>query len=365
MTVMKRTLAAASLMAFAACSPAAPGGDGASSELHTNTPAPTVTADATATQAPTAPTTSEDAPPLLADPVFEEWSVPAGTRPHDAAPAAPADGRVWYAGQASGEAGLLDPATGQITRVDLGAGSAPHGVIVGEDGTAWFTDGGLNAIVAVDAETLEVTTYPLPTSDYANLNTATFDGDGILWFTGQSGIYGRLDPTSGDMEVIDAPRGRGPYGIATTPAGDVWFSSLAGSYIARIVDADGTLEIVDTPTPGGGARRVWSDSDGRLWVTEWNAGNLAMYDPGAGTWDTWRLPGDDPQPYAVFVDDADLVWVTDFGGDALVRFDATSEDFTAFPWPTPGAQVRQLLGRPGEVWGTGSGTDTVIVLRTR
>jgi virginiamycin B lyase len=309
--------------------------------------------------------TSETLPPLLAEPVFDEWQVPAGSRPHDAAPTLTADGRVWYAGQGSGEAGVLDPTSGDVERVALGAGSAPHGVIVGDDGTAWLTDGGLNAVVAVDPDTFEVTTYQLPTSEDANLNTATFDGAGILWFTGQSGIYGRLDPASGDMEVFDAPRGRGPYGIATTPAGDVWFASLAGSYIARITDHEGTLEVVDTPTPGGGARRVWSDSRGRLWVTEWNAGKLAMYDPAAATWLEWPLPGDDPQPYAVFVDDADLVWVTDFGGDALVRFDPVSEEFTVFAWPTPGAQVRQLLGRPGEVWGTGSAIDTVIVLRTR
>ena len=35
-------------------------------------------------------------------------------------------------------------------------------------------------------------------------------------------------------EVFDAPRGRGPYGIATTPDGEVWYASLAGSHIARI-----------------------------------------------------------------------------------------------------------------------------------
>jgi len=337
--------------------PSVPPTDGATSEVQ----APTT--DSTRTTAPTE--SAETLPPLLPEPVFDEWPVPAGSRPHDAAPASAGDGRGWYAAQGSGQAGLLDPATGEVEVIDLGSGSSPHGVIVGDDGTAWFTDGGQNAIVAVDPDTFEVTTYPLPTSDYANLNTAAFDGDGILWFTGQSGIYGRLDPATDDMEVFDAPRGRGPYGIAATPDGDVWFSSLAGSYIAKITDVDGTLEVVDTPTPGGGARRVWSDSRGRLWVTEWNAGNLAMYDPDAATWNTWPLPGSNPQPYAVFVDDADFVWVTDFGGDALVRFDPTAEEFTVFPWPTPGAQVRQLLGRPGEVWGTGSAIDTVIILRTR
>ena len=304
-----------------------------------------------------------DDPPPLAEPVFEEFAVPAGTHPHDVAPGP--DGRVWYTGQHTGELGVLDPETGDVEVVALGTGSAPHGVIVDDDGVPWITDGGLNAIVKVDPDTNEVTTFPLPRFDGANLNTASFDGDGRLWFTGQTGAYGKVDPASGDVEVYDAPRGRGPYGIATTPDGTVWFSSLAGSYIARITTADGDLEVVDVPSPDGGARRVWSDSVGRLWVTEWFVGSLAVHDPADGSWQTWRLPGDDPQPYAVYVDEDDLVWVTDFGGDALVRFDPETEEFDVFLWPTAGAQVRQLLGRPGEIWGAGSGTDTLVVLRTR
>lgn len=87
-------------------------------------------------------------------------------------------------------------------------------------------------------------------------------------------------------------------------------------------------------------------------------------DPAATSWQEWRLPGDDPQPYAVYVDDQDMVWVSDFGADALVRFDPDEQEFRIFPWPTPGAEVRQLLGRPGEVWGAGSAIDRLIVLRT-
>ena len=128
------------------------------------------------------------------------------------------NGSVWYTAQGSGELGLLDPATGKTHHISLGQGSAPHGVIVGPDGAPWITDGGLNAIVRVDPETEEVRVFPLPeNTGYANLNTATFDHKGILWFTGQSGIYGRLDPASGKMEVFKAPRGVGPYGISTTP----------------------------------------------------------------------------------------------------------------------------------------------------
>ncbi len=289
-----------------------------------------------------------------------EYRVPAGSHPHDVAPAA--DGTVWYTGQLSGELGRLDPKTGKITRVPLGDGSAPHGVIVGPDGAAWVTDGGLNAIVRVDHESLEVKRFPLPASGaFANLNTATFDRDGVLWFTGQGGIYGRLEPETGALRVFRAPGGTGPYGIATTPGGDVWYASLAGSHIAQIDRATGKATVVRPPTAGQGARRVWSDSRGRLWVSEWNAGKVARYDPATRRWREWRLPGP-AQPYAVYVDDEDVVWLTDFGRSAIVRFDPRTQRFTRVPLRA-GADVRQLLGRPGEVWGAESGADRLVVVR--
>ncbi|HKY74607.1 MAG TPA: hypothetical protein VJS45_00590, partial [Acidimicrobiia bacterium] len=260
---------------------------------------------ASETATPSAP--ASETAPQRRNPRFEEWRVPPGTHPHDVAVAP--DGRVWFTGQGDGTIGRLDPKTGRITSIDLPSGAAPHGVIVDARGNAWVTDGGLNAIVRVDRRTHRVQVHPLPDASDANLNTATFAGDGTLWFTGQAGVHGRLRP-DGTVAVFDSPRGDGPYGIATTPGGDVWLASLAGSYIARVRSAQGQLDVVDVPTAGGGARRVWSDSHGHLWVTEWYAGKLARYDPARERWTEWQLPGDDPQPYAVYVDDVDHVWVT-------------------------------------------------------
>jgi virginiamycin B lyase len=239
-------------------------------------------------------------------------------------------------------------------------------VIVGPDRAAWVTDGGLNAIVRVDARSLRVRRFPLPGDRAgANLNTATFDRRGRLWFTGQSGVYGRVDPRSGRLRVFDAPRGPGPYGISTTRAGAVWYASLAGSHIARIDTRSGRARIVQPPTDGQGARRIWPDSRGRLWISEWNAGKLGVYNPRTRGWREWRLPGPNPQPYGVYVDEADLVWLTDFGANALVRFDPARQRFDSFPLPQQGANVRQLLGRDGEVWGAESGTDRLVVALSR
>jgi virginiamycin B lyase len=295
---------------------------------------------------------------------LKEYPVPAGTHPHDVAPAR--DGGVWYTAQHSGKLGWLNPKTGRSRFVALGPGSAPHGVIVGPDGAPWITDGGLNAIVRVDPRTRRIRRFPLPTSSgYANLNTATFDRHGVLWFTGQSGIYGRVDPRSGKVRVFRAPRGEGPYGITTTPAGDVYYASLAGSYLGRIDIRTGRATVLRPPTGSQGARRAWSDSRGRIWISEWNVGKVGVYDPRRKRWREWQVPGANPMIYAVYVDEQDKVWLSDFGANALIRFDPVSSSFTPVPLPSEGAEVRQLLGRPGEVWGAESGTDKLVVVRTR
>jgi virginiamycin B lyase len=304
--------------------------------------------------------TAMSAPAQVSQQVFP---LPEGAYPHDVAPAP--DGTVWYSAQRNGALGILDPATGRTREIKLGPRSAPHGVIQGPDGAAWLTDGGQNAIVRVDPATEQVKVWKLPEdAGHTNLNTGVFDKDGTYWFTGQNGFYGRLDPGTGDLKVWKAPRGRGPYGITATPEGEVYYASLAGNHIARIDKATGHATVIEPPTKGQGARRVWSDSKGRIWVSEWNAGQLGFYDPQANAWREWKLPGDNPQAYAVYVDETDTIWVSDWGADAILSFDPESERFTSYRMSEADANVRQILGRPGEVWFPESGADRLMVIRT-
>jgi virginiamycin B lyase len=296
---------------------------------------------------------------------MQSWPLgtPRRTGIHDVAPAP--DGGVWFTAQGSGHLGWFDPKSGRTELIQLGSGSSPHGVFQGPDKAAWVTDGGQNAIVRVSWPERKVQVFPLPQrTPYANLNTCTFDGDGDLWFTGQSGYVGKLAVKSGQVDVKQAPRGRGPYGICATPAGEVWWCSLAGSFIAHIDRRTGESTIVEPPTRDQGARRIWSDSKGRLWVSEWNSGNLAMHDPAARTWRQWKLPGANPMPYAVYVDDRDIAWVSDFGGNAVFSFDPRSEKFERYAMAHEGAAVREIQGRPGEIWLPESGTEHISVIRT-
>ncbi len=290
------------------------------------------------------------------------YQLPQGAFPHDVAPAP--DGTVWFSGQQQGFAGRFDPETGKLEKIPLGPGAAPHGVIIGPDGAAWFTEGGQNAIARVDPASKEVKLFRLPKEfPNANLNTLVFDKTGIVWFTGQGGVYGRADPRSGKVEAWASPRGRGPYGITVTPTGEIWYASLAGDHIAQVNTKTGEATIVEPPRKGVGPRRIWSDSKGLLWASFWNAGGVGRYDPSKKIWTHYPMPQSKSGTYSVYVDDKDRVWATDWLANAIQRFDPMTETYATFPSDKRGSNIRQMLGRPGEAWGGESGTDRLVVVR--
>src|SRR5262244_2048486 len=248
------------------------------------------------------------------------YQLPSGAYPHDVSPAP--DGKVWYSGQQQGVLGVFDPKTGKAEHISLGRNSAPHGVITAPDGSAWLTDGGQNALVRFDPATRAIKVFPLPREfPRANLNTAVVDKRGIVWFTGQGGVYGRVDLETGAATIVEPPR------------------------------------------KGVGPRRIWSDSKGMLWVSFWNAGGIGRYDPAKKIWTQYPMPQSKSSTYAVYVDDKDRVWATDWAANAIQRFDPVTESYATFPSDKRGANVRQMLGRPGEAWGGESGTDRLVVVR--
>jgi virginiamycin B lyase len=99
-------------------------------------------------------------------------------------------------------------------------------------------------------------------------------------------------------------------------------------------------------------------------VSEWVSGNLSMHDPAAKSWRTWKLPGDNPHNYSVYVDDRDIVWMAEWTANAVYSFDPRTEKFERHDFPRPGTNIRQILGRKGEVWLPESGTEHISVIRT-
>ena len=140
--------------------------------------------------------------------------------------------------------------------------------------------------------------------------------------------------------------------------------SLTGSYLANVDLETDAASVFEPPTKDQGARRVWSDSRGRPWISEWNSGNVSVYDPADRTWKEWKLPGSKPRTtYAAWVDPDDKVWLSEWAANAIVRFDSTTEKFESFPSNRANSNVRQMLGRKGETWIAESGTERIRVIR--
>lgn len=300
--------------------------------------------------------------PLRADEV-RYYPLPEGSHPGAVAPGS--DGRVWFTLPGQGALGRLDPQTGQVEQVPLGPGARPEDVLVTTDGAAWVADRGLNALLRVDPLRLGVEIFKLPAEAAdAGLAALARDHDGRLWFTGTRGWYGRFDPAHGQFRVWPAAEGEGPQGITVTPAGDVWYANPRAHALVRVDPAAGLAETLPAAHPQQSPQRVWSDAQGKLWVSAADGDSLGHYDPLAREWREWPLPeGATARPHAVYVDEQDRIWLSDRAGNALLRFNPFGHDFTPFASDRPGADVRQLRGRVGEVWGAETGHDRLVVIR--
>ena len=158
---------------------------------------------------------------------------------------------------------------------------------------------------------------------------------GILWFTGQTGVYGRLDPATrrdarSSTRRAGAARTASPSrrtGESTTPRSPAATSPGSTSRPAR------RRRSTRRPPAGRAPRLV--GLHGRIWVSEWNAGQVGVVRPADATLaESGSCPGGDPQAYAVYVDETDRVWLTDFGAQRARPLRPRDREFDV-PAPSP------------------------------
>ena len=78
--------------------------------------------------------------------------------------------------------------------------------------------------------------------------------------------------------------------------------------------------------------------------------------------ESWKVPGADPQIYAIHVDDKDIVWVSQWGANSVYAFDPKTEQFKPVPGSKSGAEVRQILA--GQILIPESGNARVVIVNT-
>lgn len=270
---------------------------------------------------------------------IDEWEVPwEASRPRD--PYVAPDGRVWFVGQRSHYAAVLDPASGEFTRFDLLDGAGPHNLIVDGDGSVWYAGNADRHIGLLDPATGEIERIDMPDERARDPHTLLFGANDDIWFTVQGGNFvGHLDKESGEVRLVEAPtaEGRGgqpgssrPYGIKLDSRGNPWIALFNTNAIAT-VDRDAMeLRTFDLPDPTTRPRRLVVDSKDDVWYVDYANGRLGRLDTATGDVEEWDTPaGADSRPYGMAIDGDDRIWFVETGHqpNTFVGFDPDTEAF--------------------------------------
>jgi len=306
------------------------------------------------------------------DPAVDEWEVPwAESRPRD--PYVGPDGRVWFVGQRTSYAAVLDPETGDFKQCDLDD-AGPHNLIVDTDGTVFYAGNRASHIGKLDPETCNIEKIMMPDERARDPHTLVWDQSGDIWFTVQNGNFiGHLEKASGEVRLVEAPTVEGgrssssrPYGIKVDSKNRPWIVLFNTNKIATVDPETFELEIFDLPNEGARPRRLEIDSKDNIWYVDYSRGYLGRMDPGTGEVREWPNPGgEQSRPYGMAIDEYDRVWFVETGLDpnTFVGFDTETEEFmSVVEIESGGGAIRHMYydAKTKSIW---FGTDTNTVGR--
>jgi virginiamycin B lyase len=288
--------------------------------------------------------------------VYVEYDLPGPSRfPWNADPAK--DGSIWIPEFAPiNSIAHLDPETGAVQEYkapNKGAASI-HSAMEGPDGSVWFEEQASNKIGKWDPNTKEITEYQdsyIPGKEGllegGGKHTVRIDKEGIVWSTGSP--FSSFDPKTGKFTHYEAAPTI--YGIDIDKDDNVWFDGFAMD--GKLFEAAAkTRKITGYQPPTAGLpRRIQADSDGIIWMAEFKGGKIARFDPGTETFKEYSLRGPDATPYALGIDRQHYVWYSSEELDIVGRLDPKTGNVVEFPFPHSENTMREFLpDAQGRMW---------------
>ena len=289
------------------------------------------------------------------------------------------DGKMWL----EMNAGLarLDPDTGDIKtwRLTNLSSNFIHEILPTPDGSVWLTleaQGGLarfdtatekfEVFIDQDANKKYELNKPVqkdPNDPFPNLpipegtqsggarsHTAAIDHEGNIWVSGRP--LKKLDVRTGKytyypVEVPDS------YGIAFDRAGNIWFAQFNSRDHQDIgmVDVKTNQITKFKPPEGVTPRRLKVDSKGMVWIGDYFGGSLTRFNPQNGEFKVFKLPGPMPTPYGMEVDLDDNVWYASMYTDVMGKLDPKTGKVTEYPSPYGERGTRDMVvDAKGRIW---------------
>lgn len=186
-----------------------------------------------------------------------------------------ANNNVWVGGYTNAQHQLYDGTTG----VAIGGagnsfnnGQGGYGAVVDGNGIVWSSSINTNSVVKHDPATNTTTSINLGRTSYG----LGIDNNGKLWVSNwTNNTVQRIDPATNTIEGTFGAYS-GMRGVAVTPDNDIWVAASYSNGVMRM-NNDGTIQTF-IPT-GDHPTGVAVDSNGKVWVTNYNASTVTRVDP--------------------------------------------------------------------------------------
>jgi streptogramin lyase len=208
-------------------------------------------------------------------------------------------------------------------------------VTIDEQGNRWGVDRGVpSRLVRLDPRTGEQKTWTLPDSR-AGVHDMTQDRKGNIWVL----EFARTEDGSVDSS------GSG----SELPPRLLGFNPKTEKF-EHVVDLD--PENVIRAKRKGPLMGGLVDSKGKIWVHWMLTGAISSYDPATKKVSTHLIPTHGATPYGACIDPFDNIWVAEWNGGKLARFDQSTGAWTEFISPIYPANFRRgpESDAEGNIW---------------
>lgn len=275
---------------------------------------------------------------------------------------------IWLAigiGLLSVWAAIIRASTLDFEEADLHPYSNAYELNSGTDGDVYVTDSSAGEIWQVSA-TGAYTSHQL----FLEFIDARPDSAGDIWWAALD-TFGRVNVHQGSVTKWSVPGAFGLWGSAFDDQGRVWFTEETGSLSrfdsTSIEEAGSHAYRFDPISTEVCSYTVSAYSSyivvqqGFVWLGNWGNDRIYRLDPAADQADWWVIPGANPRPAGLALDDEGTLWFADSGLGSLISLDADQDLMTEYPLPL-GTKPQMIDIREDGIWYTEDGSGTIGVL---
>jgi virginiamycin B lyase len=305
---------------------------------------------------------------------------------------------------------MLSAKTPTFTEIPLATGASPQKMVVGNDGSVYAYEHGINRVARQRPNNKPYTEFNIPTESNQHFGMAksnqgdiffTIDGgiesyspktnlltphdlgadvadiapaaDNNLWFTlpdtnqvGRFILKGKKGHPTGEFTTFDVPTASaGLASIATGPKNDLWFSeNLVGKIGHVILGKNGaapTIEEFDVPSGiNSHVVGMTTGTDGNVWFAEVNANKIGVINEKTHAITEFDVPTANSEPFWLAKGPDKAVWFVERASGKVGRI-TPSGSITEFDTPSgSGAVLTSIVKNNNRtLWYTASGTDKV------